>query len=98
MDYRTLTQDEKDDMIVWFLKGQEIDYFLHSINMERYKAISNDEGVEDKEFQKKCKTSSGEEYKAMLTTARIIKHTLLQIPDEKRIVKAIKRLSVLSKK
>ncbi len=36
MEYITLTQDEKDDVIVSFMHQQEMDHLCHSINKERY--------------------------------------------------------------
>ena len=39
MDYLTLSEEEKNEVIVRFYKAQEMDHFVHSLNKERYEQM-----------------------------------------------------------
>jgi Tfp pilus assembly protein PilO len=39
MNYKTLKQDEMQEVIVSFYKGQETDLYVHNINKERYEEM-----------------------------------------------------------
>jgi len=36
MIYKTITAEEKEDMLIQTLKAQEMDLYIHSLNKERY--------------------------------------------------------------
>ncbi len=98
VDYKTLTEDEKDDIIVSFLHQQEIDHLCHSINKERYEKIINDPEITDGNFRERIKQLKAEIESRIFEVEKIIEHTTEQLPSSKRIEHALNRIEKSSKK
>ncbi len=92
IDYKTLTQEEKDDIIVSFLHQQEIDHLCHSINRERYEKIINDPEIVDSNFKDRIKQLKLEIELRLFEVEKIIEHTQFQLPPEERIRSASDRM------
>lgn len=94
--YIVLSQDEKNDCIVSFLKGQEFDYYTNTINLERYQKLYD--LLEDGTFKTKIGVSITETQNALNEVGAIIDCTIPQLPSEKEIDKSIKRLKIKEEK
>lgn len=94
--YKVLSEEEKDDCLVSFLKGQEFDHYTHTINLERYQKLYD--LLEEWTFKEKIKVSIIETENALKDVGAIIECTILQLPSVERIQKSIKRWNFNNKK
>lgn len=92
VNYKTLTQEEKDDIIVSFLHQQEIDHLCHTINKQRYEKIINDPEIVDSKFKDRIRQLKLEIELRLFEVEKIIEHTQFQLPSEERIKSASKRI------
>lgn len=92
MEYKTITEEEKDDIIVSFLHQQEIDHLCHSINKERYEKIISDKSIPEGEFKDRIKQLKTEIELRMFEVEKIMEHTKGQLPSVDRIESAVKRI------
>jgi hypothetical protein len=85
-----MTDDEKDDVIVSFMRGQEQDRYCLQLNHDRYVAMLKElpEGA--------WRTQIAEGYQQALDRIAqldsIIKATLSQMPSEERVMAAMGRI------
>lgn len=93
MEYKTISQEEKDDMIVSFMHQQEIDHLCHSINKERYERLIEDVNIPEGEFKDRLRKLKDEVLCRMFEVERIMEHTKQQLPPSDRIESAIKRMN-----
>ena len=87
-EYKTLSQEEMDEIVVDFLKAQERDLFCHEINLARYEEMlkvlppgpwrDRITQLRDETIQRKAEVES------------IIAAT--QVPNKQRIEAALKRI------
>ena len=76
MDYKTLTKKEKAAVVVNFLHIQEMDHYLHSLNIERYQKILSDPGLSGGEFREKIEKLLIDTKARLFEVELILKHTL----------------------
>jgi hypothetical protein len=88
--YKTISQDEKDDIIVSFLHQQEMDHLCHSINKERYEKILNDRDISG-EFKENIRKLRNEVETRIFEVEKIIEHTIDQLPSQERIDASVER-------
>lgn len=91
IEYKTLTQEEKDDVIVSFLHQQEMDHLCHSINKERYEKILSDKDIIDSEFKKNIQKLKDEVEIRIFEVEKIIEHSIKQLPPIERIKPSVYR-------
>jgi hypothetical protein len=92
IEYKTLSQDEIDDVIVSFLHQQEMDHLCHSINKQRYEKILNDRYFKDDEFKTNIQKLRDEVEVRISQVEKIIEHTREQLPSQERIDAAVERI------
>ncbi|MDD3474320.1 MAG: hypothetical protein PHP08_00270 [Candidatus Dojkabacteria bacterium] len=97
IQYKTLTQDEKDDVIVSFLHQQEIDHYCHSINKERYEKLLSDNKLPEGTFKENIQNLMKELESRITEVERIIENTKSQLPSQERIESAIVRMNEKNK-
>jgi hypothetical protein len=90
-DYKTISQDEKDDIIVSFLHQQEMDHLCHSINKVRYEKILTDRSIPDDEFKQNIQKLRDEVVLRISQVEKIIEHTIDQLPSQERIDISVER-------
>jgi hypothetical protein len=89
--YKTISQDEKDDIIVSFLHQQEMDHLCHSINKVRYDRILIDRNIPDDEFKQNIQKLRDEVVLRISQVEKIIEHTVDQLPSQERIDASVER-------
>ena len=89
--YKTISQDEKDDIIVSFLHQQEMDHLCHSINKVRYEKILSDRSIPDDEFKQNIQKLRDEVVLRISQIEKIIEHTTDQLPSQERIGASVER-------
>lgn len=89
--YKTISQDEKDDIIVSFLHQQEMDHLCHSINKVRYEKILTDRSIPDDEFKQNIQKLRDEVVLRISQVEKIIEHTVDQLPSQERINASVER-------
>ena len=93
-EYMVLSKDEKDDIIVAFMLGQERDKYCHELNSERYKKIL--ESAEPGEWRNKIEKLLKETEQRLVEVNSIIETTKNQMPPPARIEAAKKRLTLIA--
>lgn len=88
-EYKVLSQDDRDDMIVHFYHSQESDLFLHRINLERYDKMLKG-SLEDK-FRERITELVRQEKAALANVVAIMKATEGQLPTQERITASMLR-------
>jgi hypothetical protein len=91
MSYKTISEDEKDDIIVSFLHQQELDHLCHSINKVRYEKILSDRSIPDDEFKQNIQKLKDEVELRISQVEKIIEHTVEQLPSQERIDASVER-------
>jgi hypothetical protein len=91
IEYKTLTQEEKDDVIVSFLHQQEMDHLCHSINKVRYDKILTDRSIPDDEFKQNIQKLRDEVVLRISQVEKIIEHTVDQLPPQEKIKASVDR-------
>lgn len=89
--YKTISQDEKDDIIVSFLHQQEMDHLCHSINKVRYDRILTDRSIPDDEFRQNIQKLRDEVVLRISQVEKIMEHTVDQLPSQERIDASVER-------
>jgi hypothetical protein len=89
--YKTISQDEKDDIIVSFLHQQEMDHLCHSINKVRYEKILTDKSIPDDEFKQNIQKLRDEVVLRIFQVEKIIEHSVDQLPSQERINASVER-------
>ena len=89
--YKTISQDEKDDIIVSFLHQQEMDHLCHSINKVRYDRILNDVSIPNDEFKQNIQKLRDEVVLRIAQVEKIMEHTVDQLPSQERIDASVER-------
>ena len=91
--YQVLTLEEQHDMIVGTLLSQEKDYYIHSINQERYEFILYDESLDrTSEFAKRISNLLYETIQRKEEVLLILHAVQRQLPGQVDMDLAIKRL------
>ena len=75
MDYKTLVKEEKAGVVSAFLHAQEMEHFLHSLNIERYLKILADPELPVGEFREKIEKLLIDTEERLFEVGLIIKHT-----------------------
>lgn len=90
VSYDILTDDEKDEIVVDFLRAQERDHFCHSLNLERYDGMlaSLPEGA----FKTRIQQLRAETLDRIGEVEAIIKKTRPQLPPAARVTAARQRI------
>lgn len=96
-NYKTLTQDEMDDIIVSFLHQQELELFCHSINLERYTNMIKDENLPEGNFKDNLKKLKKELETRITEVKGIVENTKSQLPSEERIKASLIRIEKAKK-
>lgn len=89
-NYTLLTDEEKDDMVVSFLKSQERDMYCHEINIERYDTMLKT--LPEGDFKKRVQELFRDEKKRKAEIESIIIATVPKMPSAERITAAKLRL------
>jgi hypothetical protein len=90
MEYKTLTQEERDDLIVSFYQSQERDLFLHQINKERYEEILKT--AKEGDFRAKIERLLLETESRIANVSQIVQATEKQLPNEVQIKNSLDRI------
>lgn len=94
-EYKILTQDARDEIVVEFLEAQERDLFCHRINLERYDGMIKD--LPEGKWKKRVTELRAETVERIAEVSSIIKGTVTQLPSAERITAAKTRLVEKSK-
>lgn len=89
-EYRVLSEEEKDDIIVEFFLVQERDKFCHEINLERFNRML--QTLPEGNFKERIKTLRDETQARLNEVNSIIEATIPQLPPEPRLSNAISRI------
>jgi len=89
--YLILSEDQKDDIIVAFLSGQEQDKFCLELNLERFNLMLKK--LSDGPWRKQIQDSHDQSLSRLSEINSIIEATLQQLPSPRRIVAAKKRFT-----
>ena len=90
MEYQLLTEEERDAIIVEFMKAQERDKFCHEINLQRYEAMLRT--LPDGEWKNSIQKLRDETVERLGEVNSIIEATKPQVPPVERISKALQKL------
>ena len=74
-DFKILTEKERADVVRAFLHTQEMDKYLHTLNIERYRKILSDPELPDGEFKEKVQALLIDSEARLLEVELIIRHT-----------------------
>jgi hypothetical protein len=94
MEYKLLSDDEKDEIIAAFLKAQERDHYCYSINAERYATMLDDPLLTDMEFRARIEKLVITERAAQRQVEKIVEHSAAQLPTKEKLDAAFARLKV----
>ena len=92
MEYKILSNDEKNCIIVEFLLAQERDHYCHTVNKERYEKILSDDSLEEGEFKSRIRKLKKDIDKRIAEVEMIIMHTLSQLPSPGEMAATIKKI------
>lgn len=96
MEYLTLTEEEKHDMMVQFLQAQERDHYWHNVNRDRYTAILADSSV-NPTFRKRIQQLLNETEERIHEVTHLMDKTKAALPAEEHVEAAKMRLRNLAK-
>ena len=85
MEYKALSQKEKNKIVVEFLLAQERDHFCHTINLDRYNGILADPTLGEGEFKAKILELKRDTETRIAEVERIIANTVGQLPSQPEI-------------
>lgn len=74
MEYLTLSKEERDDLVVAFYKGQEMEHFVHASTAERYGSLVEDEEIGE-EAKEEIKAAHKAELEEMMKIEKVMQHT-----------------------
>jgi len=83
MEFKTLTQDDQDLIIVQTLKAQEQDLFCHQINKSRYEAMLP--SLPEGEFKERIGRLLLETNSRLEEVSAILEAVKVQAPSQERI-------------
>lgn len=89
-NYVLLTEEEKDDITVSFLKSQERDMYCHEVNIERYNTMLPT--LPEGDFKKRIQHLLNDENKRKTEIESIIVATVPKLPSKERVAAAKIRL------
>lgn len=90
MEYEVLSQDERDEIVVDFMRAQERDHFAHSINKERYAGLLED--LPEGEFKERVRGLAAETDSRLAEVEAIITRTRPQLPAKAARDAALSRM------
>lgn len=90
MDYDLLTQDEMDDMLVQTMRGQQLDHFMHTVNLQRYETMLP--GLPDGEFKQRMERLTEETRARLAEVESIIEAVKPQMPAKARVAASLGRI------
>lgn len=91
MDYKTISQEEKDKALVSFLKGQEMDLFLANINKDRYRELLKNDKI-SQGFREKIEKLLESTLLQITDVEAVVEATEKQLPSKRRIEKILKEI------
>lgn len=94
MDYKILTQDERDDTTVAFLHAQERDHYCHAINKARFEAMLPT--LANGQFKDRIVKLLADTNDRLAEVEMIIAHTTSTLPPQQRIDAAQARIAAKS--
>lgn len=89
--YKCLSQEEQDEILVTFLKAQEMDLYCHQINLERYDAMLK--ALPDGEFRSRIQQLRDETESRIAEVTSILEATVAQLPPPDRLQAAVARVT-----
>ncbi|MBA7484016.1 hypothetical protein ES707_19535 [subsurface metagenome] len=89
-DYQVLTQDEKDDIIVSFMRGQERDKYCHELNLARYTEMLKT--LEPGKWRDRVSKLKDDTVSRLVEVDSTIAATAAQMPPAGRVTAAKQRL------
>ena len=90
-EYQTLTDTEKDDHVVNFMKAQETDLYLHNINKQRYETML--QNLPEGKWKERVQTLLDETNERIQEVSSTIEATKPQMPDQTRVDSALARIA-----
>lgn len=91
-EYKCLTQEERDEIVVAFLQAQERDKFCHELNLERYDDMLT--VLPGGKWRERVTRLRAETEGRLAEVDSIITGTEKQLPDEARMQAARERLAL----
>jgi hypothetical protein len=85
MEYKILSQEEKDRIVVEFMLAQERDHFCHTINKERYENILADPLLKAGTFKANIEKLKADTESRLVEVEKIIINTIPQLPTQLEI-------------
>ena len=89
-DFKVLTEEEQDEIIVEFLEAQERDLFSHTINLDRFERMLRK--LPNGPWRERIEELKRQTQERLMEVASIIEATLPQLPPPERIRAAKQRL------
>lgn len=89
MQFKTLTQEEMDDMLVSTLKAQEVDLYIHTVNKQRYEEMLKT--MEEGEFKSRVQHLLQETDTRITEVNTILNALEKQLPIQSRVDASILR-------
>ncbi|MCX7800087.1 MAG: hypothetical protein N2109_07065 [Fimbriimonadales bacterium] len=94
--YRVLSQEEMDDIVVEFFAAQERDMFCHELNKQRYEEMLK--VLPEGEYRQRVARLLAETNERMAEVEAIIAKTEPQLPPTARVQAAAQRIKAKSAK
>lgn len=90
MNYKTITQDEKDEILTGTLMSQERDLYIHNINKERYESML--QNLPAGEFKARIERLLAETNMRIVEINSILAALTPQLPSDEKINQAVSRI------
>jgi len=90
-DYDLMSQDEKDDVIVGFMRAQEQDLYCLRVNLDRY-TIMLTADFKDAEWRRQIAELLAQTTTRMIQVESIVQATTQQMPSKERVDASMQRL------